>query len=137
MNHLAVVAGGLALLGLPACTAATGAGATTRTVEIRVHHSRFLPGNLTVRAGTTVRFVLRNDDPIDHEFIVGDEALQLRHERGTEPTHGERPTEVTLPAASRTETTIRFAESGRLTYACHLPGHLAYGMSGTLEVTGR
>ena len=34
------------------------------TVEVTVHHSRFSLGELHVRPGETVRFVLRNTDPI-------------------------------------------------------------------------
>ncbi len=40
----------------------------------------------------------RNTDPIDHEWIVGDAAVHARHRTGTEPVHGARPTEVTIPA---------------------------------------
>ena len=31
---------------------------------------------------------------------------------------------------------MTFATPGTLTYVCHLPGHEAYGMTGTLVVTG-
>jgi uncharacterized cupredoxin-like copper-binding protein len=33
-------------------------------------------------------------------------------------------------------TTITFDEAGGLDYICHLPGHEAYGMVGTLTVGG-
>ena len=32
-----------------------------------------------------------NTDPIDHEFILGDERVQLVHEEGTEAHHAPRP----------------------------------------------
>ena len=52
---------------------------------------------MTVPAGVPVTFVLRNDDPIDHEWIVGDAAVHERHRTGTEPVHASRPTEVSDP----------------------------------------
>jgi uncharacterized cupredoxin-like copper-binding protein len=33
------------------------------------------------------------------------------------------------------QTTIIFDEPGSLQYICHLPGHEAYGMVGTLTIT--
>ena len=42
-------------------------------------------------AGVPVTIVLRNDDPIDHEWIVGDAAVHERHRTGTEPVHGVAP----------------------------------------------
>ena len=85
---------------------------------------------------TPITVVLRNDDPIDHEWIVGDAAVHERHRTGTEPVHGSRPTEVSIPAGSTRETTVRFDTPGTYLYICHLPGHEAYGMVGTLVVTG-
>lgn len=106
-----------------------------RTVALTVRHSRFSPAEITVQAGTAVRFVVRNTDPIDHELIVGDAAVQERHERGTEAHHGNRPGEVSVPAGSRAETTYTFRRSGTLLLGCHLPGHYAYGMRGAVRVT--
>jgi uncharacterized cupredoxin-like copper-binding protein len=106
------------------------------TVEIRVHFSSYEPGRVTVPAGVPVTFILVNTDPIDHEWIVGDEEVHRRHRTGTEAVHGARPTEVTLPALSERRTTITFDRPGALTFICHLPGHEAYGMVGTLVVAG-
>jgi uncharacterized cupredoxin-like copper-binding protein len=105
-----------------------------RTVVLDVHHSKFSPSSLTVRRGQAVRFVVDNRDPIPHELIVGDQAVQERHEKGTEAHHGERAGEVSVPAGGRAETTVTFARPGRLLFGCHLPGHWAYGMRGTIEV---
>ena len=109
-------------------------GDRIRTIEIDIRYSYFNPSALTVKAGEPVRFVIVNGDPIDHEWIVGDEALHQRHRTGTEPSHGARPTEQTILSAHRVETVITFATPGTLQYICHLPGHEAYGMIGTLTV---
>jgi len=108
------------------------AGATR--VEIRIHYSRFEPASIVVPAGRPVIFVIRNDDPIDHEWIVGDDAVHQRHRTGTEPRHDSRPTEVTIPALSTRETTITFAAPVVWRSICHLPGHEDYGMVGTVAV---
>ena len=107
-----------------------------KTVALVVSILAAIPTAITVSAGTPVTFVLRNDDPIDHEWIVGDAAVHARHRTGTEPVHGARPTELSIPAGATRETTIRFDTPGTYLYICHLPGHEAYGMVGTLVVTG-
>jgi uncharacterized cupredoxin-like copper-binding protein len=125
-----------ALLALPACGAA-GAGEPAGPVEVvlEAHWSKFSQTSVSVPRGVPVRFVVRNDDPIDHELIVGDLGLQQRHERGTEPAHGDRPGEVTVPAGATAETTVTFERSGTAYFACHLPGHYAYGMRGVVHVS--
>jgi uncharacterized cupredoxin-like copper-binding protein len=105
-----------------------------RTVEITIRHSRFLPAEVHVDPGDTIRFVIRNTDPIDHEFIVGDQDVQTRHETGTEAHHGARPGEVSIPAGGVASTTYTFSEPETLLIGCHLPGHYAYGMSGSVRV---
>jgi len=123
--------------------ASVGAGRTstpapapsqTRTVSIAIHFSRFDPASIDAAPGETVRFLIRNTDPIDHEFILGDEVVQAIHERGTEAVHPPKPGEVSVPAGATVETTYMFRARGALTYGCHLPGHFAYGMLGTVSV---
>jgi uncharacterized cupredoxin-like copper-binding protein len=103
-------------------------------VEIGIENSRFDLGNLRVQEGTLVEFVVENDDPIDHEFVVGDEDVHRSHEQGTERRHPPVPGEVSIPPGDRAMTFFEFDEAGSVVYACHLPGHVAYGMHGTIEV---
>jgi uncharacterized cupredoxin-like copper-binding protein len=58
-----------------------------------------------------------------------------RHRTGTEPVHDARPTEVSVGALSERRTTVTFSEPGTVTFVCHLPGHEAYGMRGTIVIT--
>ena len=106
-----------------------------RRVEIAIHYSSFDPIELTVPHGVPITFVLVNQDPIDHEWLIGDAAFHARHRTGTEPSHGNRPTEVSLPPLTSAETTLTFDAPGTLQYICHFPGHEAYGMVGTLRIT--
>lgn len=105
-------------------------------VTITIRYSAFDPPELRVPAGVPVSFVLVNEDPIDHEWLVGDEAFHAAHRTGTHEQHGAVPAEVTVPALETATTTITFDEAGRFAYICHLPGHEAYGMVGVLVVEG-
>jgi len=109
-------------------------GPGTVTVELGIEHSAFDTDALRVRAGTTVRFVVVNGDPIRHELIVGPPEVHRRHADGTEAAHPPRAGEVTVDPQQTAVTTYAFEEPGFIEFACHLPGHLAYGMTGTVEV---
>ena len=113
----------------------TDSAAAGPSVIIGIHWSHFTPQEVSVPVGVPVTFTLRNDDPIDHEWIVGDAALHDRHRTGTEPAHHQRPTERSIPALTPIETVVTFDRPGRYLYICHLPGHEAYGMVGVVNVT--
>lgn len=119
----------LALLAAGACAPVDAA--TPVTVRIRIHYSRFEPAAVNVPAGVPVTFVIVNDDPIDHEWLIGDAAFHARHRAGTEPAHGDRPDEVSLPPLSTRTTTLTLA-AGTHVYICHFPGHEEYGMVGVV-----
>ena len=117
-----------------AATVAWAAARAGGPAEIGIRYSRFTPAAITVTAGQPVDIVLRNDDPIDHEWIVGDAGVHERHRTGTEPVHDARATEVSVPAGETRTTTVTFPAPGRYAFICHLPGHEAYGMVGTVVV---
>jgi uncharacterized cupredoxin-like copper-binding protein len=128
----------LAAVGATACGTASAdpgsADPVLRTVNVTIHYSHFDPSSFSFPPGTTVRFVVRNTDPIDHEFIVGDQAVQDAHESGTEAYHPPRPGEMTVLAGTTRATIVTFARPGSLIFGCHLPGHYAYGMHGVIRV---
>lgn len=103
-------------------------------IDIRVRYSHFDPAAVAVPHGRPITFVLHNDDPIAHEWMVGDEVLHAHHRTGTEPYHASRPTEVSIPALTTVETTVTFDDPVAWRYVCHLPGHEAYGMVGVVNV---
>ena len=123
----------LSLVALAAACAPASASPTVRTVRIGIHYSAFSLATIDVDPGETVRFVVSNSDPIDHEFIIGDQAVQIAHERGTEAFHPPRPGEITIPAGQTVETTYTFGARD-LIFGCHLPGHYTYGMRGIISV---
>jgi plastocyanin len=113
-HDLAIDASGF---GQPSPVAAGVAGSLATATEpllgpvvwaIVARFSSFEPATIEVEPGETVRFVIRNADPIDHEFIVGDARVQRIHESGTEAHHDPRPGEVSVPAGE-TVATYTFA----------------------------
>ena len=135
--RLALGAGllGFVLVATAAALTFAGRGSPPVTdIEIVIHYSKFEPSEITVPVGVPVTITLRNDDPIDHEWIVGDDAIHAIHRVGTEPLHPDRPTEVVIPAMSSQTTVVTFEATGRLQFICHLPLHESYGMVGTVTI---
>lgn len=132
LGTIALVVG---LVGIAfAWTTGVEAGDDERSIEIGMRYSAFTPTEVTVRVGVPVTFVLTNGDPIDHEWLVGDEAFHERHRLGTDTHHGSRPDEVSVPAGTTVTTTVTFRSPGEYLFICHLPGHEAYGMVGVVRV---
>lgn len=145
MTGLRVAATGIAVSAALTAVAAFGwpgpasGSSGPATVNLVIHYSHFSLAALTVHRGQTVRFVVHNTDPIDHELIVGDRQVQDTHEHGADIDHdGSVPGQISVPAETTVSTTVVFTPafigSGGLQFACHLPGHFAYGMHGTIEV---
>jgi uncharacterized cupredoxin-like copper-binding protein len=125
----------IVLLAIATCASASAAERVEdRTITIEVNHSRFSTEKIDVRRGEKIRFVVHNNDPIDHELIVGPMDVHLRHETGTEKVHPPVPGEVTVPLFTAAETTYTFDVPGTMLFGCHLPGHWAYGMQGKIRV---
>ena len=127
----ALLAAGVAAVALFPGTRAPG----MQTVDVTIHHSHFSIAHLDIPAGTTVRFVIHNTDPIDHEFIVGSAVVQYYVEHSTERVHHGVAGQVSVPAGTTRETTYRFGRPQPLLFGCHLPGHYAYGMRGSITVS--
>lgn len=104
------------------------------TVDVDMAYSAYSLQDLHVYEGTLVRFVVKNEDPINHEFIVGDDAVHARHATGHEAFHPPVPGEVSVGPGETGLTTFLFDEPGTVVYACHLPRHLEYGMVGEITV---
>ena len=104
-------------------------------MTVTIQHSRFVPDVIHAPANAAVRFTVVNNDPIAHEFLLGDKSRQAQHEAGTEAAHGDRPGELTLPPYTTASTIYRFrGAGGRIHLGCHVPGHWDYGMRATVLV---
>lgn len=112
----------------------TAARSPSDTIAISIRNSRFQPAHVTVRAGTPVRFVVTNGDPIAHEFVIGTPAEHRAHERAATEGHDGAPGQADLEIGETQVVPFVFPRPGTLEFACHVPGHFAYGMRGVIRV---
>jgi uncharacterized cupredoxin-like copper-binding protein len=118
-------------------------------------HFRYRPSAIMVRAGRRVTFAVTNAGKLPHEFILGDRATQLDHERqmrqaastagGHTHLHSHGPAAhaghdghaagaLTVPPGQTRRLTWTFSDPGIVLYGCHVLGHWAAGMRGTIVV---
>jgi uncharacterized cupredoxin-like copper-binding protein len=114
---------------------------------------RYRPVVIMVRAGRRVTFAVTNAGKLPHEFILGDRATQLDHERQMQAAttgagaghvhvhdhhaaHGPPAATgaLTVPPGQTRRLTWTFDEPGVVLYGCHVLGHWAAGMKGTIVV---
>ena len=107
---------------------------------------RYRPNAIMVQAGRRVTFAVTNAGKIPHEFTLGDRATQLDHEREMQlmpamgghvhvHTHGSAGGgTLTVPPGQTRRLTWTFDEPGLVLYGCHVLGHWAAGMKGTIVV---
>ena len=133
----------------PGPTVATG----TPVRVVMNDRFRYRPSSIIVRAGRRVTFTVTNVGKLPHEFILGDRATQLDHERQMQamPAGGEHlhahthgPDDhamadtddagLTVPPGQTRRLTWTFHDPGVVLYGCHVLGHWAAGMRGTILV---
>lgn len=117
------------------------ASKATRTIAISMGDAmRFDPAEIHVRAGETVRIVVRNDGKLRHEFVLGtmgelrEHAAMMR--RMPDMEHHDAHMATVAPGA-RATIVWQFAKPGTFHYGCLEPGHLEAGMVGTVIVGPR
>lgn len=96
----------------------------------------FIPADLTVTAGETITFRIVNEGTVAHDFTLGDETTQERHEREMAEMGMEhdQPNVVTVAAGETKELTWTFVQPGIVLVGCHQPGHYDAGMKGLITV---
>ena len=130
-DHEAMTAGGgdLSSIGEPG-----DPGDADRKIEVKTTENlKFDPATVEVAAGETITFVVTNDTGTAHEFVLGDEAYQDSHGDAMDDMEHEGNA-VTLDPGDAGEVTWTFSEAGEVIYACHVAGHYATGMKGTISV---
>jgi uncharacterized cupredoxin-like copper-binding protein len=112
-----------------------------RTIAISATDQlRFSPDAFTARAGETVAFDISNPGPLPHEFTVGNVSVQQAHEQEMASGNAMEPSQdatfsVDVPAGQTTRLVYTFEQPGTQLFGCHVPGHYAAGMLGTITVT--
>lgn len=97
----------------------------------------FTPGDVSVRAGEQVKFVLRNIGKVEHEFLLdsieGNAAHKVAMAANPKMEHQEQ-NGVELESGKVGELIWRFTKPGSFEFACLIPGHYEAGMKGTVVV---
>jgi magnesium-transporting ATPase (P-type) len=96
----------------------------------------FSPNTFNVRAGETVAFEISNPTSLPHEFLIGDASEQAHHElemaNGAPHAAGNV---VEIAPGQTARLVVTFQQPGSLEIGCHVPGHYAAGMRGTIIVS--
>ena len=129
-----------------------GTDDTPRSVNVILRDYRFVPTPLVLVRGETVRFELINGGLEPHEFVIGDTSVQRAwasaHAAATPPgpfatppparvSPGFEGSRVLLASGASASLDFRVPEDGALELMCHLPGHVAEGMVGTVVLHER
>jgi len=110
----------------------------SRTVRVDMSDTmRFSPASLTVKAGETVRFVVKNDGKVNHEMVLGTMQELKEHAEIMSKNPGMEHDEphMTHVAPGKTERMVwQFTRAGEFYYGCLVPGHFEAGMVGKVIV---
>ena len=97
----------------------------------------FEPSKVTAGRGEQVRFVLRNDGRLDHEFMLATRADNDRHaiamRKNPDMEHDDLNGRRLAPGG-RAEILWKFSKAGDFNFACLIPGHREAGMDGDVAV---
>lgn len=131
-----------------------------RVIVVTMFDNRFAPKHINVRKGETVRFLIKNKGEFVHEFNIGTPTMHKQHQKemtmmmehgalepekinfdrmkmdmgnGKTMMHDD-PNSVLLEPGKSAEVIWKFAGSGKLEFACNVPGHYESGMVGDLNI---
>lgn len=110
-----------------------------RTITVDMtDNMRFTPGDITVKQGETVRFVVVNQGRIMHEMVIGTmEELKAHGEmmRKHPGMEHDEPYMSHVSPGKKADLVWQFTQPGEFYYACLIPGHSEAGMIGKITVT--
>jgi uncharacterized cupredoxin-like copper-binding protein len=97
----------------------------------------YLPDRIEVKRGEQIRFILKNEGELDHEFMLDTEARNQKHaeqmRKHPEMEHDD-PNGKQLKSKTGGELLWRFTKRGTFEFACLHPGHYEAGMKGVVVV---
>ena len=148
-NKLIKTIAGLALITVSSVALAHGeesfpfghpgkAGDVDRVIKVGATEFKFDPATIDVKQGETIRFEVTNTGKISHEFTLGTKAEQAEHDKEMEEHPNMKmdddPNGITVPVGKTESLVWTFTKPMTIRYACHVPGHYAAGMYGTLHI---
>lgn len=97
----------------------------------------FIPDRVEIKLGEQIKFVLRNNGELDHEFILATPVENLKHaeemKKNPEMEHDD-PNGKRIGPKKSNEIVWKFSKAGEFEYGCLIPGHREAGMIGTIVV---
>ena len=112
-----------------------------RTITVNMADTmRFTPGDITVKQGETVKFVVRNRGKVMHEMVIGTEDELRKHaeQMKKHPTmEHDEPYMAHVKPGAKEEIVWTFTKPGTYMYGCLIPGHFEAGMKGSIKVVAR
>ena len=110
----------------------------SRTVRVDMADSmRFTPSDVSVKKGTTVKFVVHNGGRLLHEMVLGTPQALAEHAALMKkfPTMEHADANMAHVKPGRTgEIVWQFTRLGEYQFACLQPGHFEAGMVGRIVV---
>jgi len=98
---------------------------------------RFSPEKVVVSKGDQIRFILKNEGALEHEFLLATVKENLEHaevmKKFPEMEHDD-PNGKRLKPSATSEILWRFTKAGEFEFACLIPGHREAGMLGKVIV---
>lgn len=97
----------------------------------------FVPERLEVKRGEQVKFVLRNNGELEHEFVLATTDENLKHaeemKKNPDMEHDDPNAKRVQPKKAQ-DLVWKFTKAGTFEYGCLIPGHREAGMVGTIVV---
>jgi uncharacterized cupredoxin-like copper-binding protein len=112
-----------------------------RVVQVTMRESdgkmMFVPERVEIKRGEQIKFILRNNGELDHEFVLATTEENIQHaeemKKNPEMEHDDPNSKRVAPTKSA-EIIWRFTKAGQFEYGCLIPGHREAGMTGTIIV---
>jgi uncharacterized cupredoxin-like copper-binding protein len=109
-----------------------------RTTDVRPGDaSHAMSGDIVVKKGETVRFMVRNDGKVMHEMVIGRMKELKEHAelmRKFPNMEHDEPYMAHVAPGKLGEIVWQFTQPGEFHYACLIPGHMEAGMIAKITV---
>lgn len=112
----------------------------SRTIDVSMDDTmRFTPKTISVKQGETIRFFIKNNGKLPHEFVLGttselkEHAGMMQQMQGMQMKHS-MPNMIPLAPSQKSAVLWKFDKAGTVSFACLVPGHMEAGMLGEVVV---
>ncbi|MCR8916347.1 copper-binding protein [Marinobacter panjinensis] len=132
----------------------------SRTIDVTMMDNYYEPESISVKPGETIRFRVKNEGALVHEFNIGTADMHDAHQKEMQMMveHGviqggklnrdmmemdmgnghsmkhDDPNSVLLEPGESQELVWKFTDQGNIEFACNVPGHYQAGMYGEVNL---